>query len=228
MTIERRVFNSEFEVEKRNDGEGEVLVLRGYGAVFNSESKDLGGFVEQIEPGAFDDVLSDDVRALFNHDPNLVLGRSGAGTLRINQDLKGLRYEVDLPDTQLARDLYTSIKRGDISQSSFAFIVEEDYFSEDLENNKFTRHITKVRSLIDVSPVTYPAYEEASVSARSFENWKESRNQEEAKPEEVEDYNLRIKELDLMVLDGPLTDESDDSSQNIESDNKNLNFNEES
>lgn len=228
MTIERRVFNSEFEVEKQNDGEGEVLVLRGYGVVFNSESKDLGGFVEQIEPGAFDDVLSDDVRALFNHDPNLVLGRSGAGTLRINQDLKGLRYEVDLPDTQLARDLYTSIKRGDISQSSFAFIVEKDYFSEDLENNKFIRHITKVRRLIDVSPVTYPAYEEASVSARSFENWKESRNQEEAKPEEVEDYNLRIKELDLMVLDGPLTDESDDSSHAIESDYKNLNFNEES
>ena len=92
-----------------------------------------------------------------------------------------------------------------------AFVVEEDHFSEDLENNKFTRHITKVRSLIDVSPVTYPAYEEASVSARSFESWKESRNQEEVQPEQVEDYTLQIKELDLMVLDGPLTDESDDS-----------------
>jgi len=136
--------------------------------VFDKLSDNLGGFREKIDPGAFADVLKDDVRALFNHDSNIVLGRTAAGTLKIKQDSEGLHYEVDLPDTQQARDLALSVERGDINQSSFGFIVEDDDWAED-DEGRIVRTIRSFRSLFDVSPVTFPAYPDTTVGKRSMD-----------------------------------------------------------
>ena len=146
------------------DAEGEEMILEGYAAVFNSET-DLGHFREVIKPGAFDDVMTNDVRALINHDPNLVLGRTTNGTLELSQDERGLKYRVKLGAQQYAKDFYESVKRGDISQSSFAFTIEEQSWNEE----RTVRSVDKVRQLLDVSPVTYPAYAAATVQARDLQ-----------------------------------------------------------
>lgn len=182
MEIERRIHTGTgIEVRRANADSG-VTTLRGYAAKFDTLSEPLFGFREKIAPDAFADVLENDVRALFNHDPNHVLGRSAAGTLRVQQDEVGLLYEVDLPDTQAARDLVTSIKRGDVSQSSFAFTVEKDDWQED-DEGRVIRTIEKFKRLYDVSPVTYPAYPDASVGLRSLEAWQKNRT--EAREAEV-------------------------------------------
>ncbi len=167
MVIERRYFASELRAE---GGEGEPRRIVGYGAVFNSLSEDLGGFREMIMPGAFASAIAeDDVRALFNHDASLVLGRNRAGTLRLSEDELGLRYEIDPPDTQYARDLLVSLDRGDVDQSSFGFMaVEESWRSPTEEQPLPIRMLHQVR-LFDVSPVTFPAYHATSVSARALD-----------------------------------------------------------
>jgi len=169
QTIERRFFNQP--VELRVEGEAQKIV--GYGAVFESRSENLGGFTEVIEKGAFDTVLKNDVRALFNHDQNIVLGRSASGTLKLSVDDIGLRYEIDTPSTQTVRDLVIEpMKRGDISGSSFGFIVEEDDWDENSETGAITRSIKKISRLLDVSPVTFPAYPETEVALRSLTKFK--------------------------------------------------------
>ena len=134
--------------------------IRGYAAVYNSDSEWMGGFYEQIETGAFDDVLNDDVRAYFNHDENLLLGRVSSGTLRIGTDKRGLFYEVDLPNTTYANDLVELMKRGDVNQSSFAFLIESDRWEQ--RGGKTYRIIEKISRLLDVSPVAQPAYPDAT------------------------------------------------------------------
>lgn len=179
---EIRVITGQVELRSA-DGEADKPRIRGYAAVFNRESENLGTekyqFHEVIEPGAFSDVLLDDVRALLNHDPNMILARSkaGEGTLRIGQDDTGLWYEFDAPDTQAGRDLLESLRRGDIDQSSFSFTVRKDgqKWEEKQEGDgpTFTkRTITKVARLFDVSPVTYPAYPDATVALRSLQDFK--------------------------------------------------------
>ena len=144
----------------------------GYAALFNTAADIGGAFEEYIEPGAFDEADMSDVRALFNHDPNMLLARTASGTLRLSIDQKGLRYEFDIPDTNAGRDLRELLRRGDISQSSFGFsIAEEDW--EERRGMKSKRKIKKIKRLYDVSPVTFPAYQETSVALRSFEAWKE-------------------------------------------------------
>lgn len=168
---ERRALREPIEFREA-DGGG--ATISGYAAVFNKETViggSMWGFREQIAPHAFDDAITrDDVRALFNHDPNMLLGRSVNGTLRLSVDKKGLKYEVDLPDTTVARDVRELIKRGDVSGSSFAFHVDEDgseWDDSEMKKGKLPlRTITKAE-LFDVSPVTYPAYPQTSVSARS-------------------------------------------------------------
>jgi HK97 family phage prohead protease len=140
-------------------------VISGYGAMFNSLSLDLGGFRERIRPGAFAESIStDDIRGLFNHDANFVLGRTTNGTLRLMEDGLGLQYTNEPPDTQWARDLLTSIQRGDISQMSFGFVTLEDAWME--EAGIVVRELRKVK-LFDVGPVTFPAYPQTLASARS-------------------------------------------------------------
>ncbi|HQX76984.1 MAG TPA: HK97 family phage prohead protease, partial [Thermoflexales bacterium] len=151
--IERRVAAKLPEL--RSDGTDSIV---GHAAMFDVLSEELWGFREKIAPGAFDDVLGDDVRALFNHDPNFVLGRTTARTLVLSVDQTGLRNEIAPPDTQWARDLLTSMKRGDITQQSFAFVVKNDSWEYNKEADTVTRTILKVERLYDVSIVTYPAY----------------------------------------------------------------------
>ena len=150
--IEQREFRME-SMEHNGD------VVSGYAAVYDSDSEFMG-YYEQIEKGAFDDVMNDDVRAYYNHDENYLLGRVSSGTLRIGTDKRGLYYEVDLPNTTYANDLVELMKRGDINQSSFAFLISEDRWEE--RDGKTYRIIEKVSRLLDVSPVAQPAYPAAT------------------------------------------------------------------
>lgn len=169
------------QVEIRAAAETEKPRVRGYAAKFNVESEILGTherqFREVIAPGAFDNVLGDDVRALFNHDPNFILARAvdGKGTLTIGVDETGLFYEFEPPDTQAGRDLVVSINRGDITQSSFSFTVEKDNWEGAREGDGTLiarRTIEKFGRLYDVSPVTYPAYPDATVALRSLQEFR--------------------------------------------------------
>lgn len=160
--LERRAFRlDQIGVEKREDGSS---IIRGHAAVFNELSEDFGNWRERILPGAFTKTLKEaDVRSLFNHDSNLILGRTKSGTLRLQEDETGLVFEVDPPDTTYANDLLVSIGRGDIDQASFAFQVVKDRMSTNAEET--VRELLEVR-LFDVSPVTFPAYPQTDVSLR--------------------------------------------------------------
>lgn len=144
---------------------GQGAVLTGHAAVFDAIVNLYGSFREQILRGAFKKTIKEaDVRALFNHDPNHVLGRNKSGTLRLIEDDTGLAYEVDLPDTQFALDLAKSIDRGDVSQSSFAFdVTKETWDYPKGEDAELPLRSIKEVKLWDVSPVTYPAYEGTDV-----------------------------------------------------------------
>ena len=152
------------------------LVIEGYASNFDVKY-DLGYFKESVARGAFDSVMEDDVRFLVNH-TGAPLARTTNGTLELSVDEKGLKYRAALADTQEGRDLYKLIKRGDITQSSFAFTIDEDTWSED----RSTRTITKVGRLLDTSAVTYPASPTASVYARNMAMAK--KEVEELKPEQ--------------------------------------------
>jgi uncharacterized protein len=142
--------------------------VAGYAAKFNVRSDPLGGFVEIIEPGAFDDVIGDDVVALFNHDPSQVLARSSAGSLRLSIDETGLRYEFALADDECSRRVAAFINDGRVRQSSFAFDVASGGDRWERQNDgSVLRTISKFSRLYDVSPVTYPAYPDATVALRS-------------------------------------------------------------
>ncbi|HEY3984630.1 HK97 family phage prohead protease [Cedecea sp.] len=172
---EMRCYSGEVRAEMLSDQPTRII---GYGSVFNSRSEPLWGFREIIKPGAFDDVLGDDVRGLFNHDPNFILGRSTSGTLALSVDERGLQYNIIAPDTQTIRDLVIApMVRGDITQSSFAFQVARDGegWYED-EEGIVIREISRFSRLYDVSPVTYPAYQEADSGVRSMKAWQEARD----------------------------------------------------
>ena len=171
LIIERRTFSDD-SIEFRAASDDSEARIKGHAAVFNSLSEVMFGFREQIAPGAFDKVMDDDVRVLFNHDSSALLGRTKAGTAAIGLDKNGLAYSVDVPDTQVGRDLVVSVERGDVTQSSFGFTIARkgDDWDED-ENGVLIRTITKVGRLFDVSPVTFPAYTQTDVSKRSIENF---------------------------------------------------------
>jgi len=164
MDREIRAIPAEFRIHQT---ENEPLKIIGYAARFNELSEEMWGMREKIAPGAFTEAIGkSDVRALWNHDPNYVLGRTKNGTLQIREDEQGLFYEVTPPDAQWARDLVESIKRGDVDQSSFAFTVDAEAWDE--SSDPVIRTIVKVRELYDVSPVTYPAYPTATSGVRSL------------------------------------------------------------
>ncbi len=145
--------------------------ITGYAAVYNSRSEDMG-FYEELASGCFDGALRSgpDVVALYNHDPSLLLGRTASGTVQLRTDGKGLRYDVDLPDTAAARDVGELVARGDINSSSFGFICGDDDWTINT-SGEMTRRIRSVAELLDVSVVTSPAYKATSVGiARSTSN----------------------------------------------------------
>lgn len=158
--VERRAWT----VELRADGPDEADLIRGYAAVFDQLSEDLGGFRERIAPGAFRrSVESGDVRALWEHNPQYVLGRTRAGTLALAEDARGLRVEIRPPDTVWAGDLRRSLERGDVNQMSFGFTVRDETW--DQEDGATVRTLKDV-DLFDVSIVTFPAYPQTSAEAR--------------------------------------------------------------
>lgn len=198
--IERRAFVVEgLTVEIRDGG---ARTIRGHAAVFNQLSEDLGGFREQIAPGAFAEALEkDDVRALFNHDPNFILGRNVAKTLRLSEDARGLAIEIDPPDTQAARDLLVSMERGDVTQMSFGFSVRpggQDWAKDD--EGRTIRTLKKLR-LYDVSPVVFPAYPQTDVAVRSLAEWQQRQGDSEAEARatamEIELGRMRLQLLEL-------------------------------
>lgn len=142
--------------------------IEGYAVVFNKDSENLGGFIERVDPSALDDVLNDDTVALLNHDQNFVLARNGI-TLKLSKDKTGIKYGFDAPNTTAGNDLLENVRLGNISKSSFAFTVEKDSW-EVKDDGPDVRTILKVKRLYDVSPVTYPAYPDTTVAARSHEN----------------------------------------------------------
>ncbi len=164
MEREQRTIEGE-ELRIADDESGKI---EGYAAVFNRKSVPLGfmGFREQIAPGAFSETIKTaDVRALFNHDPSMVLGRTTNGTLTLEEDKKGLRVSIDPPNTTWANDVRELIKRGDVSQMSFGFEMVADEWDE---SGKTPLRTLRQVNLFDVSPVTFPAYPQTSVKARTM------------------------------------------------------------
>jgi len=139
------------------------MTLEGYAALYDEETV-VGGQRERIERGAFEGRLEDDVRLLLNHDQTVPFARTTNGTLKLTADERGLYYKADVIDTQAGRDLYAMVKRGDISQSSFAFTIEKRRYDDGV------MVIEKVGTLYDVSPCAFPAYSQTSVTARKVED----------------------------------------------------------
>lgn len=180
---ERRMFEENITASK--DGRS----VSGYAVVFNSESRDLGGFNEIISPTALEGVLEkSDILCLLNHNEDKgILARSnkGNGSLTLQIDEKGLRYSFDAPNTTLGDELLEGIKRGDITASSFAFRVGKDKWDK-RSDGSYLRTICSIDELFDVSPVYRAAYDATSVNMRGLE---EAR----AKDKDLNDYynNLR-------------------------------------
>jgi len=182
--------------------------IEGYAARFNSPTELWKGYYEQIAPGAFSRAIGEgedkaqDIRATFNHDPNIVLGRTTAGTLKLRETKQGLRMIAWPPDTQWGRDLLTSIGRGDVTQQSFTFIAKG-------EENKVAPDGTTMRTLVDVDlkdvgPVTYPAYLDTTVAARNYEQRTGS------KPPVRTEATMPDDTVDVSVVGDPKTESGPD------------------
>lgn len=185
-----------FNIELRDEPESRHI--EGYGSVFNERSLDLGGFVEMIAPGAFDGVIDrSDVKCYLDHNPEkgiLARSRNGKGSLSLVVDEKGLRYEFDAPHTNLGDEVVEGLKRGDYSQSSFAFTVDDEIWTKE-EDGTYLRTITKIGGLYDVSIVANPAYEGTSVALRSLDAFKaQEKIPAEVKEEEPKTEEPKVEE----------------------------------
>jgi HK97 family phage prohead protease len=179
--------------------ESETPALEGYAALFDTLSEELWGFRERIAKGAFAKTIkADDIRFLFNHNADHVLGRNRAKTLSLNEDDQGLKFRV-APGTQFAGDLAESVKRGDIDQCSFGFYVVTDNWKK--ENGVIVRTLEEVE-LFDVSLVTYPAYKDTTASVRSAQTLFQEKIQELEAPAMEAEAQSRIlvlkRRLDLL------------------------------
>lgn len=191
--VEQRVFSTKVEV--RAAGEGGSIPMSGHAALFNARAEIVPGYFEEVAPGAFADAINrDDVRLLINHDPNYVLARNTAGTLRLSEDGLGLANDADMAPTSYAKDLAVSMSRGDISQMSFAFISQAEDWTE-LPTGDWLRRINAVQ-LLDVSVVTYPAYAGTDAAVRSAALFKE-RVDEMRQAHKV--YSLDIRQRGLKL-----------------------------
>lgn len=167
MELEKRNTARPVEFRASESGPG---VLTGYAAVYNRYSQNMGGFVEQVAPGAFAKSLGDKVAvvARYNHSDSALLGTTEAGTLILESDDIGLRYDVILPDTTSGRDVAVLAQRGDLRYSSFAFHALEDEW--DLTEQGFPLRTLVSAQLVDVAPVNSPAYLDTSTGMRSLAN----------------------------------------------------------
>ena len=181
----------------------EQMIVEGYALRFNKLSNDLGGFVEEISPEALKEADLSDVRALIDHDSSKVLGRTTSETLELTVDDEGLYFRCQLPNTSYAKDLYENIRLGNINQCSFGFILDEDGDSfEKRDDGLFKRTLRKIKSLFDVSIVTYPAYDDTDVAPalRSIEAIKESEQEEVRKAQQEEQRKLDLAKAQIELL----------------------------
>ena len=164
--LNKRDFKTKFEIT-RAEKDPDEMIIEGYFALYENETELWKGSHEIITRGAFDETLNNDIRALWNHNTQYVLGRNKSGSLEIKADDKGLYGSIKLPKTQYAEDLYELVQRGDVDQCSFGFnILDEDL--EELSSNNYRWRINKI-DLHEISVVTFPAYENTTVQARSKE-----------------------------------------------------------
>lgn len=168
---EVRTINDSLEI--RSDEE--KMTVKGYALKFGTWSKNLGGFKETVSRSALEETPLKDVRALFNHDPQKVLGRTTNESLKLYIDDIGLRFECDLPNTTYARDLYENLKVGNIDKCSYGFRVAQngDEVRYDKEEGIYKRTVNKISKLAEISVVSFPAYEDTVVSVRSVDRAKE-------------------------------------------------------
>ena len=184
-----RDFKTQFNITRAEESEEERLI-EGYFALYEQETELFDGIFEIITKGAFDNTLNNDVRALWNHNTQFVLGRSKNGSLQLKTDEKGLFGIIKLPKTQYAEDLHELVKRGDIDQCSFGFnILAEDL--EELASGGYRWRINEI-DLHEISVVTFPAYENTTVQARAKEVEQLEQRKLQAKKEEL---SKRIKGL---------------------------------
>lgn len=209
-------------IERRGEGEDAPRMIVGYAAVFyraddpGTEYRLWSDTVERIMDGAFDGALKDKdlVRGLTNHDPCWLLGRSDQGTVRLAVDKIGLRYEIDPPDTQAGRDTVALLERGDLDGSSFGFRVSgskrgKTAWIEEARDGR-TLYVREIRDLelVDVGPVTFPAYESTAAGVRSesdavearsdFDAWQRVQAAADQVPVEL-DMDLAIAEAEQLV-----------------------------
>lgn len=202
---EQRLFTAR--LEARDDGgDGESAPgLVGHAAVFNQRAVIGGMFVEVVEDKFFDVALKDehDVRMLYNHNPDLLLARTSSGTLRLGKDKIGLTTDADLPDTSVSRDLQVLMSRGDVTQQSFSWTTAEDRWETlpdddpDLPGGDI-RYLVAVKRLYDVSPVTFPAYDQTDAALRDARALYESVHGARKTRATIEKVQQRERQLDLM------------------------------
>ncbi len=203
--IEKRILNAEFRV-KTEDGQD---IVEGQAAVAESWSEDLGGFREMIMPGAFMGADISDVRVLKNHNPDFILARTTAGTAKVIPTERSLAYSYTDGGTTYGKDLLISLRRGDVSQSSFAFRVAEggDKWERNADGN-YERRIYAFSKIYDVSPVTFPAYPDTSVAKRSMDaiaeneallaqQQAEQEQRDEQARKDREDIDNRIAQIEI-------------------------------
>lgn len=181
----------------------EQMIVEGYSLRFDKLSNDLGGFYEVISPEALKETDLSDVRCLIDHDSSKVLGRTTSETLELTVDDEGLYFRCQLPNTSYAKDLYENIRLGNINQCSFGFVLDEDGDSfEKRDDGLFKRTLRKIKSLFDVSIVTYPAYDDTSVepALRSIENIKQAEQEELRKAQEEEQRKLDLAKVQIELL----------------------------
>lgn len=189
-------------LEVRKDAEGNPTGIHGTAAVYNKGAVIAGMFEERIAPGAFDDVLKEehDVRGLFNHNPDFPLGRTSAGTMELRTTKKALEYDIaELPKSRA--DVLEAIQRGDVTGNSFSFVMmsdeDEEWTTREDDKKLPLRVIKRVGKLMDVGPVTFPAYEETKVSARV-----EARCKQTCEPEPKPLERLQANRKRWLALDG--------------------------
>lgn len=169
--LERNLEQSQIEIRENDDGK---RTITGYAVKWDMRSVKMGywkRFQEVFKRGAFTDTLkNDNQKALWSHDTSQVLGSTKNNTLRLSEDSVGLRFELDLPSTQLGNDAYELVKRGDVDGVSFGFSMQGESWDE-ADPDNIIRSVTKAK-LMEISPVAFPAYPDSQVSARSYDPYK--------------------------------------------------------